>query len=595
MIPFILVSLLAYINLKSEIENIVTNQLTSIREIKALQIEDYFLQINDQVTTFANNTMIQDAAIAFKKDFKEASKHYSQSNKENVEEYFKKEFLPKLNKNLEEDLSIDSVMSTNPGTLVLQDAYIASNTNNVGEKDSLITSTFNLDYDKTHETYHPIIREYLSKFGYYDIFIVDDLSGDIVCSVFKEADYATNLLDGVYKDSNIANVYKEALDLEKGEFVVEDFDFYNPSYHAPASFIASPIYEGNKRVGVLIFQMPVDKINSIMTSNESWSESGLGLSGETYLVADDLRLRSISRFLIEDMDGYINALEHAGVNSKDLNSIRSIGTSVLLQPADTIATQEAFNGLVDTLIIKDYRDVSVLSSFKLLNIEGLNYAILSEIDEAEAFESIYQLRLIMVIIGLVAASIIIVTSVVIALGLSKPLVNTVNILKDISEGEGDLTHQLSEKRSDEIGQVSKWFNLFTNKLRDIIMQIIGQTSQLKTNVDSFDLLMKDSNENLDDIISSVAIVNESIQNNASISEEANASIEELSSTASSIYSQAIATKEKGELVNSAVVMGQSSIEEVVLSINDVKNSSEDVTNVLSDLSKSIDSINSIIS
>ena len=39
-----------------------------------------------------------------------------------------------------------------------------------------------------------------------------------------------------------------------------DYDLYTPSYDAPAGFIASPIYEGDKKIGVLIFQMPLDRI-----------------------------------------------------------------------------------------------------------------------------------------------------------------------------------------------------------------------------------------------------------------------------------------------------------------------------------------------
>ena len=41
-------------------------------------------------------------------------------------------------------------------------------------------------YSKVHEFYHQTIRSYLEKFGYYDIFLVDDETGYVVYSVFKE-------------------------------------------------------------------------------------------------------------------------------------------------------------------------------------------------------------------------------------------------------------------------------------------------------------------------------------------------------------------------------------------------------------------------
>lgn len=597
LIPLIIIAVLSYSNSKNEIESIVSDQLTAIREIKANQIEEYFEQIENQVITFSSNTMITNATRNFKTGFEGVSFEYKgdmNAVKSSVEAYISNEFLPRLNENVSDVKSASQYLSDDKKTQVLQYAYISNNSNALGEKHLLEKSNLGLIYDKFHEIYHPSITTYLEKFGYYDIFIVDDDTGNIIYSVFKEADYATNLMDGPYSNSAIARVYKSALELDKNDVAVEDFDFYEPSYFAPASFIASPIYDGNDRIGVLIFQMPVDRINSIMTGNEKWQESGLGESGETYLVAEDKKIRSMSRFLIEDPEGYIEALRGGGVSEDAISSIDRIGTSILLQPVDTQAVTKALNGEVNTEIIKDYRNVNVLSSYKALNIHGLNYVILSELDEAEAFQSINQLRLLMIIIVGIATLIVLVVAWFMGKNLSSPLIRTSDILKDISEGEGDLTKALDESRKDEIGLLSKWFNLFTSKLRDMIGIIVDQTGHLKVNVDSFDGLMEDSNNNLKDIIESVAVVNESIQNNASISEEANASIEELSSTASTIYSQALDTMSNSKEVKEAVDTGQNSIDDVVGSISEVKTSSNDVVKVLSELGHSVNSIENII-
>jgi len=54
-----------------------------------------------------------------------------------------------------------------------------------------------------------------------------------------------------------------------------------------------------EKIGVLIFQAPVDKINDVMTSGNDWKGVGLGESGEVYLVGQDFKMRNNSRFLIE--------------------------------------------------------------------------------------------------------------------------------------------------------------------------------------------------------------------------------------------------------------------------------------------------------
>lgn len=597
LIPFITVSIFSYNSSKSEIENIVTKELVAIRENKSTQIEDYFKQIQNQITTYSNNKMIQSAMSEFKIAFSNVKNESTidlDVSKNNVLNYLNNEFVPALNQNLTTPVSGNKFLSKNPNTILLQDQYISSNSNPLGSKHLLNRGASDISYNDIHQNYHPNIRSYLETFGYYDIFLVDADTGNIVYSVFKEADYATSLLDGPHKNSNIAAVFKSALNISKNEFVIEDFDFYNPSYNAPASFIASPIYKDGIREGVLIFQMPINKINEVMTNNYSWKNSGLGESGEVYLVGNDKTLRSNSRFLIEDFDNYLKTLSDSGVSDSILKNIENNNTSVLLQSADTLSTQNALSGKTGTELIKDYRNIAVLSSYSPLSIAGLDYIILSEIDESEAFDSIYMLRNFMLFIALISIVSILFIGFLLAVSLSRPLLKTALLLQDISEGEGDLTKSLNSNRSDEIGLVAKWFNLFVSKLKHIIRDLLVSARELNENVHHFDTLMTQSNENLDDIINSVNIVNESIQNNASISEEINASIEELSSSANAIYQQTLNTMDNSKSVSNAVTSGQTNITDVVQAIDNVKISSDDVSNVLKELQQSADQIGNIV-
>ena len=128
----------------------------------------------------------------------------------------------------------------------LQNQYILANPNDTGSKHLLDSADDGSSYSEAHEIYHPILRDYLEHFGYYDIFLVAE-DGDIVYSVFKEVDYGTSLLDGPYRDTNFAEVFRSALDADDGDFVsLVDFEPYDPSYNAPAAFTASPIFDGKK-------------------------------------------------------------------------------------------------------------------------------------------------------------------------------------------------------------------------------------------------------------------------------------------------------------------------------------------------------------
>ena len=261
------------------------NKLTAIRELKAHQIEEYFEQIRNQVITFSESKTITEAMFKFNEGYSSIDNEYDTSEKnirkltENLNKYYKDEFVPRLeSKNI--DLKKKDFWPETENALILQNIYIANNKNEVGKNDLLIDAENKTSYANTHKEYHPLIRNYLKKFGYYDIFLVDIHTGNIVYSVYKEVDFGTSLITGPYKNTNFAKAFKIASEADQHEFVIlKDYEPYMPSYFAPASFIASPIFDNGKKIGVLVFQMPIDAINQIMTDDSEWEKVGLGSLG----------------------------------------------------------------------------------------------------------------------------------------------------------------------------------------------------------------------------------------------------------------------------------------------------------------------------
>ena len=103
----------------------------------------------------------------------------------------------------------------------------------------------------------------------------------MIYSVFKELDFATSLKSGPYRSSNLARAYREALSLARDDHILVDFEKYTPSYESPASFIASPVFDGTERVAIAIFQMPTRissrheraRRDSVKAVTLSWSEA----------------------------------------------------------------------------------------------------------------------------------------------------------------------------------------------------------------------------------------------------------------------------------------------------------------------------------
>ena len=246
------------------------------------------------------------------------------------------------------------------------------------------------------------MNRYLQRFGYYDIFLVDN-NGNVVYSVYKELDFATSLTSGPWKQSGLAEAFNKAQNLAEGETYFTDLALYTPSYDAPAAFASTPIIKNDNnrstRIGTLIFQMPLNKISEIMLQR-----SGLGETGETYLVGPDYLMRS---------DSYLDPKNH-----NVIDSFRHPESGM----AKTATTELALSGKSGVQISQGFNNNAVLSAYSPINIGTHQWAIMAEKDVNEAFQSITELTNLLITIGIVGLLIILLASTWFSNRLARPIV-----------------------------------------------------------------------------------------------------------------------------------------------------------------------------
>ncbi len=485
-------STIAYQTAKKSLEEESFNKLTAIREMKADQLEDYFQYISNQVLTFSEDKMIVEAMKNFSKGFEDIDQELKYSPEDflkkdlHLKNYYQNQYIERLNPNLANEATVENYWSGNKKTRLLQQLYISTNPFETGYKLNLDDAGDSSSYSKTHKIFHPIIRSYLEKFGYYDIFLVEPHSGHIVYSVFKEVDFATSLLNGPYRNTNFAEVFREANSAKVPNIrKVVDYQPYHPSYNAPASFIASPIFDGNKKVGVLVFQMPIDEINEIMTNDLAWSEVGLGASGETYLVGPDFLLRNQSRFFIEDSVNYFNMIKTVGVEPKVIEKIRNLNTTIGLQPVRTVGTEDAMAGKTATRIFPDYRGVEVLSAYKPLHLQDLQWAIMSEIDKDEAFAQVYFLRNVVVLCYVIIIFLIVIVVYYFSRHITRPLQQLTNYANELGRHDFTASCRIASaadeishitKTTNEVGDLARAFQHMETELEESIKNLMETTA-----------------------------------------------------------------------------------------------------------------------
>ncbi len=220
----------------------------------------------------------------------------------------------------------------------------------------------NEQFLKIKSIYQPLMEYYVSAYGYANIYFVDK-DGSVIYSALREDFSGTDLFVGEFKEHKIARIFKQALeDVSFGDYS------WNDKVNDFTAYFSAPVFEAEALLGVIVIEIPFAHLDVMLTQR-----AGLGQTGEMYLVGEDSFMRSNSRF--------------------------SVTPTMLQKEVHTEATREAFEGYVGTKIIKDYRGVPVLSAYTPLNLNFINWALLVEIDEAEAFAPIHYVEAKMTVFG----------------------------------------------------------------------------------------------------------------------------------------------------------------------------------------------------
>ena len=459
----------------AEVLHVAEQNITSQKVLVKQRISEYFSTIESQLVTMAKSEQTRTATTLFKDTFYQYSnEHNNDVNRNAVSTYYKDKFGSIYFDTNQKNINPKELVSVlSPRATALQADYIANNKYDLGAKDTLRAVGNGTSYDNAHNRFHADFSSFVSAFNYYDLFIIDAETGDVIYSVFKEVDFATNLISGSFSQSGLAQAFKEGKSLAQGEFFLTDFSSYKPSYEAPAGFISSPIVENGKVIAVLIFQMPIDTINGVLTQDGNWSENGFGDSGEVYLVGSDKTLRSESRSFSEDKAGYLRELAELG--NPQLNAITAAGTTITTKVVNSESVQQALAGKSGFDIIEDYRGVNVLSTYSPITLGNLKWAVIAQVDEAEAFEATYALEEDLTTATFVIIAVLTFVFAVLAYWIASvfisPLVSAGKHFKGLTMGDADLTVALPRSGIPEINMITENFNAFVAQLRDIINDV----------------------------------------------------------------------------------------------------------------------------
>ncbi len=299
-------------------------------------------------------------------------------------------------------------------------------------------------YDSLHGN---AIKKFVDLYKFEDMLLVEP-GGSIVYSANKRPDLGQNLITGKLKDSPLGVAIRNGVD----KVTIVEFAPYAPENNSNLAFLIAPISNPDASVTDAVAGFVIIKMNNTSLNTIAERRQGMGKTGETFIVSTS--------------EGKIAYRTDSSAGNFSIGMDASMGY-----------INDAFSGKSGIGIYHE-KGIEQLVSYMPLEIEGLNWVVISKIDSDEAFASVAQLKRIMGSIAAVCLVLIIIIVTFVTRRLLLPLKSIAHGMKDIAEGEGDLTVRLDVKGKDEIAELSKSFNLFIDKIHTIISQLFNDAGNL---------------------------------------------------------------------------------------------------------------------
>lgn len=295
------------------------------------------------------------------------------------------------------------------------------------------------EYRELHQYATAPFRPFVETLGYDDAILINDY-GRVIYTFQKEKDLGADLINGIYKNTNLARAFRKAV---KGEIVFADFEPYAPLGNNPAAFVCAPVHSHAGDIqGVVALRIPLNEINSIMTLR-----TGMGDTGESYLVGEDFLMRS---------DSELNPL---------FRSVRTSFSHPEKGKVESEAVKLALEGQHSTAVMNDKNGIAHLTAYSPIQIGEYRWALISEITKEEAFFAVTQLRIAALIISFVTAAFVVISTLIF---LNKAIITPLRRIEDFvsSIADGNFKAKLEGEFKSEIKKLADGIQVMVAELKN---------------------------------------------------------------------------------------------------------------------------------
>ena len=455
------VGAIGYQSGRSSLRNSVFDRLTEIRQSQSRQLQTQLSDLKNSLVVYSRGSTARQAVEAFTAGFDQlAAAPISPAQQQSIVDYYTNQFARDEMAQTGQQVDIPAVLPTSNAQRYLQAYYTApfDDWNKALENDDARDGSA---WSAANAQYHDFFREIVTRFEFEDALLLDT-RGNVVYTAYKSVDLGSNVFTGPYKGGQLQPAYQKALDSNTVDYVgITDFGDYEPA-DEPTAWMVAPVGVPGRVEGVLALQFPISKINRLMTMDRRWEESGMGQTGETFIVGPDDLMRSDSRMFLTDPDAYRRDAVEAGTPPSVVDeAFRQNGTT-LVQPVPTEATRLAQRGQRGTLIAQDYLGRETLQAYAPADVEGLQWSVIAKIDTAEAFAPVskFTRRLVLSTVGIIF--VVCISAMLLARLFVRPIRRLEVGAQQISSGDYGVSLPVTSR--DEFGDLTVAFNDMSRNL-----------------------------------------------------------------------------------------------------------------------------------
>lgn len=455
------VGAIGYQSGRNSLRNSVFDRLTEIRQSQTRQLQEQMSDLKNSLIVYSRGSTASQAVQAFTAGFDELqASAISPAQQQSIVDYYTNQFARAEFEQTGNQVDVSALLPTSNAQRYLQAYYTAP----FDDWDKALANDDARDgstWSAANARYNDYFREIVERFEFEDALLLDT-RGNVVYSAYKSVDLGTNVFTGPYRDGALTNAYQKALDSTVVDYVaITDFSDYEPA-DEPTAWMMSSIGPPGRPEGVLALQFPISKINRLMTMDRRWEESGMGQTGETFIVGPDDLMRSDSRLFLTDQEAYKRDAINAGTPPDVVDdAIRQHGTT-LVQPVPTEATKLAQRGQRGTLIAQDYLGHETLQAYAPVDLEGLRWSVIAKIDTSEAFAPVSAFTRTLVLSTTLIIFVVCIAAMLLARFFVRPIRRLETGAQRISSGEYGVALPVTTR--DEFGDLTVAFNDMSRNL-----------------------------------------------------------------------------------------------------------------------------------